>query len=282
MSKYVLFIMITLLHFTQVQASEYKPFEIPRTQVIPIQDSQSNKQYELYVKLPEGYADNKDKKYPVVYFTDAVWHIELLSAATAFILEDVILVGVSWQTDISSALQQKYGDHASRFTDYSFWTKTNPNHPLLKFGQADSHLAFIRNDVFKTIESNYQTSPDNRSYFGYSLGGLFGAYTLLTQPETFKHYILGSPSVQLLTKEDSAIEFTSKNIDANVYISHGDLETTSSEPIATFVALLNKRNDKKLAITYKVIKGDHQSAFPATGISGVTWLAELLNEKDVK
>jgi len=275
----ILVLLLSLIFITKTYAEEKKSFELPRINVIPIQDSQSKRQYELYIKLPEDYSQNNDKKYPVIYFTDAVWHIELLSAATAFLMEDVILVGISWQKNIEQDLEQEYGAHASRFTDYSFWKKSNPEHPKLQFGQANNHLTFIRNDVFTYIENTYRTDPNNRSYFGYSLGGLFGAYTLLTQPDTYKNYILGSPSVQLLTEGESKVEPKNNNLNANVLITHGDLEKESGEHIKAFVASLKKGNRKNLSIKYVVIEGDHQTAFPLTGIRSVTWLSELKREE---
>ena len=215
----------------------------------------------------------------MIYFTDAVWHIEMLSAATAFLMEDVILVGVSWQKDIEEDLKQEYGVHASRFSDYSFWKTANPQHPKLQFGQADNHLAFIRNEVFKYIENTYRTNPSNRTYFGYSLGGLFGAYTLLTHPETFNNYILGSPSVQLLSEREYKNEFKNKKLNGNVYITHGDLEKARSEHIEEFVTLLKKSSNKNLLIKHAVIKGNHQTAFPLTGVHSITWLSNLQKRK---
>ena len=88
MKKSLILVFLFLLSFTSVKASEQKSYEIPRTEVIPIKDTQSNRQYELYIKLPEDYGKNSDKKYPVIYFTDAVWHIELLSAVTEYQMED--------------------------------------------------------------------------------------------------------------------------------------------------------------------------------------------------
>src|SRR5690606_5903539 len=114
-------------------------------------------------------------------------------ASTSYLMEDVILVGISWQTDIHENIKKELGAHASRFRDYTISKSSNAEiQAKYKLGQASNHLAFIRNDVIKYIESNYRTDPENRSYFGYSAGGLFGAYILLTQPDTFRNYILGS------------------------------------------------------------------------------------------
>ena len=261
---------------SSLRANELVSYEMPRTQVIPIQDPKSKGQYELYIKLPEDYSKDSDKVYSVVYSTDAVWHIEILSASTEFIIEDVILVGISWRKDTADDLKEQYGEHVSRFTDYSFWKKTNPKHPKLVFGQANNHLAFIRNDVISYVEQSYRTDPSNRAYFGYSLSGLFGAYILVTQPDTFKHYILGSPSVDLLARYK--VETTNKNFNANVFISRGTLEEEKlQEPISEFVNSLNARNDKSLSIESAVIEGNHQTAFPMTGVRAVTWLASLIN-----
>ena len=271
MRKNLILVVLFLLPFISIQASENKPYEMPRTQVIPIQDSKSGGQYELYIQLPEEYLKDSDKTYPVIYFTDAIYHIAILSTSTENIMKDAILVGISWQKDIEEDVKQKYGAHASRFEDYSFWK--NPNHPKLQFGQANNHLAFIRNDVFNYIEQNYRANPNDRSYFGYSLGGVFGAYILVTQPDTFKNYILGSPSVNLLTKHK--IEFTNKKLNANIFISRGTLEDELREPISEFVTLLKARNDNSLSIESVVIEGGHETAFPMTGVRSVTWLSNL-------
>ncbi|MCW9016622.1 MAG: alpha/beta hydrolase-fold protein, partial [Kangiellaceae bacterium] len=211
MKKNLIITFLFLFPFVSAEATEQKSYEMPGIQVVPIKDTQSNKQYELLIKLPENYTENKDKNYPVIYFTDAVWHIELLSSATFFLMEDVILVGISWQKDIDEDVMQEYGEHFSRYGDYSFKKTTNPKHPKIKFGQANNHLAFIRQDVFKYVESNYRTEPGNRTYFGFSAGGIFGTYALMTQPDTFKNYILGSPSIwshapALFAQENAALK----------------------------------------------------------------------------
>jgi len=170
-------VLLFSLSFIEAAASENKPYEMPSTQVMPIQDSESKGQYELYIKLPEEYLKDSEKTYPVIYFTDAIYHIEILPTSIVNIMKDIILVGVSWQKDIKDDVKQKHGAHASRFEDYSFWKKT---HPILQFGQASNHLAFIRNDVFNYVEQNYRANPNERSYFGHSLGGVFGAYILVS------------------------------------------------------------------------------------------------------
>lgn len=264
---------------------EGSPLVLPQIKVVPIKNTNTDRNYELYIELPEDYSENENKTYPVLYYTDAMWHLEMLSGSTEYILEDVILVGISWQKDIAEDLKQQYGAHASRFTDYSFWEKANPNHPKLKFGQAKNHLAFIRNDVIQYVDNNYRTNPDSRSYFGYSLSGAFGAYILLTQPDTFDNYILGSPLskglIPYLSEINTELGTSESNknntIHANVFIAYGTLEKDTTEPIDEFLKLLDDRTNLSLSIQNKTIEGDHGTAFPMIAVQSVAWLSSLMS-----
>ena len=260
---------------------------VEQIKVVPITDPATEKNYELYIELPEDYTEDQDKVYPVLYYTDAIWHMEMLSGTTEYMLEDVILVGISWQKDISEELMSEYGQHASRFTDYSFWNRSNPNHPLLKFGDAQKHLTFIRDEVIQYVESNYRTDPNSRSYFGYSLSGAFGAYILLTQPGTFHNYILGSPLSSSLVKYLEEINETvgafkendSKSVNANVFIAYGSLEEDKEEPLKAFKELLNLRAHPGVSVQNKILEGDHGSAFPRVALESVAWLSSLMNHE---
>ncbi len=173
-----------MLSVITVEASEYKEYTLARTQVVPIQDTKSGERYELYIQLPVGYSENNDKKYPVFYITDAHENLKLLSGTTEFLMDDLILVGISYQKDVDRL--------DSRFRDYT------PEYYSIKgyeTGGANNFLNFIRENVIKFVEGNYRTIPEQRTYFGFSIGGLFGSHVLLTQPDTFHNYILGSPAI---------------------------------------------------------------------------------------
>ncbi len=257
-----------------VEAIQHKRFEIPRTQVIPIRDTQSDRQYEVYIKLPEGYSENIDFKYPVVYITDAMWQFEILSGSIEYLVENAILVGISWEKNVD--------EHVSRRRDYSpTVVKDSKN----QTGEARNHLTFIRNDVIKYVENNYRTDPKRRTYFGYSFGGLFGAYVLLEQPDTFKNYILGSPALgfnnRYILELESNTAKKRKDLNANVFISVGALENTYIGPIEDFISNLKHRNYESLSLQEVVIieSADHHTAFPMTTIRSLNWLAGLKNNK---
>ena len=275
MKKSLVLISLFFLSCFTLEAKEYKSLELPRIQVVPIQDSQSGGQYELYIKLPESYSKDNGKEYPVIYTTDAMWHIEILSGSAEFVIENAILVGVSWQKDMEDE-----HEFASRFQDYTFIESKTSKY---KRGQADNHITFIRNDVINYVESNYQVDPDNNTYFGYSLGGAFGAYILLTQPDIFKNYILGSPafgekSLKYINDITPTSVLKQKKENTNVFISYGELETELGKKAEKFVAKLKNSHYPNFLLKQEVIKSsDHGRAFPMTAVSSMYWLSDVDN-----
>lgn len=277
MTKTVVLVFLLLLSFIGAEASEQKSYEMPRTQVVPIQDTKLDRQYELYIKLPEGYEKNTDLKYPVIYTGDAIWHMDMLSGSTEFLMPNVILVGISWQKDLEGEVA-----HASRFRDYSLVKSTKPKNPR---GEAGNHLSFIRDDVIKYVENNYRADPAERTYFGYSMGGKFGAYVLLAEPDTFKHYILGSPafserSWKYIDELEAKMAPRQKDLNANVFVSIGELEKSRMGVTEDLVSVLQRRSHAGLTLTGLEIIEDsnHSTAFPETVIRGIKWLSQLKSE----
>ena len=274
MKKSVVLVFLLLLPFIGAEASEQKSYEMPRTQVVPIQDTKSDRQYELYIKLPEGYEKNTDLKYPVIYTGDAIWHMDMLSGATEYLMPNVILVGISWQKDLEGEVA-----HASRFRDYSLVKDTESKNPR---GEAGNHLSFIRDDVIKLVENNYRADPNERAYFGYSLGVQLGAYILFAQPDTFKHYIFGSPAFSersgiYIDELEAKMAPQQQELNANVFVSIGELEESEMRDVEDFVSVLQRRSQAGLTLTgLEIIEdADHGTAFPVTAIRSMKWLSHM-------
>ncbi|MDB4076584.1 alpha/beta hydrolase-fold protein [Porticoccaceae bacterium] len=253
------------------------PFKVPRSEIISVQDSSTKGMYELYIKLPKNYS--KEKRYPVVYMTDAMYSFQIVSGATRFPInfgrmENIMLVGISWQKD--------FRPDFSRQRDY---TPTKDKSWKSPTGSANNHLEFIRRDVISYIENKYSVDPNNRTYVGNSLGGLFGAYILLTKPDTFQNYVLGSPSFwydnEIIFEFESNFSKSHTALEADVYIAVGERETpeyTNSrnnmvELSQKFYTILNERGYKGLNVKFHIIpSANHATAFPTTAIQGLWWL----------
>ena len=289
MAKLLLCMLVMLMVSPALEAGDVKPFEIPRTDTVGLNHTELDRQYELFIRLPEDYDKNTDTNYPVIYTTDAVWHMDLLSGVTNFAMPNVIIVGISWQKNMSEAID--YGHRrpfASRFRDYSFTPSDRPEiQEKYQFGQADKHLSFIRNHVKKYVSENYRVDKDNETYLGYSMGGEFGAYILLAQPDTFDNYILGSPSVEptsiefldALEKQNASQKTSHK---ANVFLSIGELENSVMDAIKQLESILKRRAQNGISLKgLDVIEdSDHSTAVPDTFTRSIRWLSTL-NSKQV-
>ncbi|PCE63773.1 serine hydrolase [Sediminicola luteus] len=266
--------------------SKGKSLTYPKVSVFPITDTTLDREYELYIKLPEDYATDTDTTYPVLYYTDADWHVEMVSPATEYMLKGVILVGISWQRNIAPEMFEKVGPHYSRIRDFSLKPAEKPEiQKKYQMGQAPKHLAFIKKQVIPFIDQHYRTDTRSRTYLGYSMGGEFGAYALMTQPDTFDNYILGSPSIKNeipeLTRLNAAYlaqnPVKTHGVHANVFVTYGTQETEVTGPIDAFVKLLNDRRDNYLSVQKEVIEGDHTTAAPQTILQSVAWLGRILD-----
>jgi CO/xanthine dehydrogenase Mo-binding subunit len=61
------------------QAESTAAFELPRTQVVTIQDSGTKRTYELHIQLPKNYTAGQ--KYPVVYLTHSAYTFTITTGA---------------------------------------------------------------------------------------------------------------------------------------------------------------------------------------------------------
>ncbi len=271
------------LPLTSGHASEPAPYEMPRSEVVPIRDSKTDRQYELYIKLPEDYAKNADTRHPVVYTTDGAWHMEMLSGAAEFVLPNAIVVAISWQKNASGDFEGDERPFISRFRDYTVTPASDPEtQAKYKVGQASNHLTFIRDDVIKYVEANYQTDPAERIYFGFSLGGAFGSFILFEEPDTFRHYVLGSPafnaeSLAFIQNLAAKSEATREMLNVNVYVSVGEKETDEMDNINALMSLLQRRTNAGLTLKELEVveQSGHSEAFPATAVRSFKWLSDL-------
>lgn len=280
MKKLALLALILILPCTGVLAGEPIQYQIPRSEVVSITDSSTGWQYELYIRLPEEYAKTPDIKHPVVYSTDGSLHMEVLSGAAEYVLPNAIVVAISWQKNAKDYFEGDERPHLSRFRDYTITPHPNPEvQAKINAGQGRNHLKFIRNDVIEYVEANYQADPAERVYFGFSLGGAFGSYILFEKPDTFKHYVLGSPAFvprSLKFVQDLAAE--NKTMNANVYVSIGERETDAMASVNALMTTLKQHADSGLNINDLEIveRSDHSETFPATAVRSFKWLSGLI------
>lgn len=96
-------------------------------------------------------------------------------------------------------------------------------------GGADAFGRFIADELRPWLADRFPGSTDRVTYFGHSLGGLFGTHLLLDRPDTVDRYILSSPSLwwdryRLVADEADRAE-RHDDLAAMVFFGIGSLET---------------------------------------------------------
>ena len=93
-------------------------------------------------------------------------------------------------------------------------------------------LRFLIQELKPELETRYAIDAGNATFFGSSLGGLFGAWTLLTSPTTFQRYILASPAITWNDEEvwrwEQACADARRDLAATVFLSAGELEAADT------------------------------------------------------
>lgn len=261
---------------TATEAAATPGVVLPDTEALRVHDP-VGRDYPIWVALPADYAAHPEKRYPVLYVTDALYSFPLVRSVRNLVgqqgvnIENFILVGLPPQEGLTSK--------QSRSRDYT------PSNPVRKadgyysddvtYGGAEHYRDFLAAEVLPMIDARYRTDPARRAFAGHSYGALFGAYVLTTQPDLFSTYILSSPSLwfdELLLPrmQDNAVVPAQPT---RVLLSVGSYETVKPGPrystgndmlrqAGDFTAQL-QRGGRKLQVDNVVIDGeDHLTVYP--------------------
>lgn len=271
-------ILALLLAFTFCSTSVANtPFSIPRSTVVELKDPVSGRTYPLFIKLPKSYNTKREKKYPVIYLTDAWYSFQIVSGATRFpmnsgAMEEAIIVGISYSKGSKGA--------SSRIRDF---TPVEDKRWKFNTGEAKKHTQFIHDIVIHHIDNNYRTDMSKKTFVGNSLGGLLGAYILFNQPNIFNHYILGSPSVWFKDNYILSSSVHKSKSQIKVYLSVGNLEKpefgSKYDMVADAEALAKKikeQSGSSIDLNFSVVENaKHATAFPTTAIQGLDWIYSI-------
>lgn len=265
--------------------AEGRPYQLAGTQVWTVPDPVSGRSYEVFVGLPASYDKSPNRRYPVVYVTDAAYAFPLIGSISRRVggggegLEDFILVGLSYAEGDDPVV--------SRNRDYTPTAKGSGGASKgMIHGGVAPYADYVRTRVLPFVDDRFRTDPKRRIYMGHSYGGLLGAHVLFTAPTTFSHYILGSPSLWYDQGHMFGVEeryaAANKDLPADVFLYIGAFETvkpgdprynTTKDMVGDnrrFEARLRGRGYPGLTLDSTVIDGeDHLSVFPSGFTRGI-------------
>ena len=276
------------------EAEGAHPYPLANTEAIRIESPSLGRAYEMLVTLPFGYAANPERRYPVLYYTDAPQSVALLAGMARRLrdggmgLEDAILVGLSYAVGDSG--------ETSRRCDYTPTThgdidaRSNMAGRPVRYGGAEDYRLHLLHEAFPELERRYRIDPERRTYLGHSYGGLFGVHVLLTAPQMFRQYILISPSLwydrRLMLARARGYAMRHHDLPARVLFLIGGDESVpdpDSEPhsrarfamvedMAELVGSLRSGHYPNLVVEQHVLPGEnHASVFVPAVNMGLRW-----------
>lgn len=178
---------------TASTSTEGAPYVLKGSQVWSVPDPVSGRDYEVFVSLPASYEAEPNRRYPVLYVTDADYAFPIIRQIARRVnlegpvIEEFILVGLSYAQGDSGA--------DSRRRDYT----PTPNGPRNSAGSVHgggpAYQTYLKTQALPFIEQRFRADPARRILLGHSYGGLLGAQILFSDPAMFRGYVLGSPSL---------------------------------------------------------------------------------------
>jgi predicted alpha/beta superfamily hydrolase len=258
------------------------PYVLDDTEVRDVHAGALNRDYQVFVALPDSYRSS-NRRYPVVFVVDANYAFPVARGIAQRLakhagLEEAIVVGLSYAKGDSPVY--------SRRRDY---TPSTPRGQYVSdmpgrgaaFGEAQAYGRFIAADVFPLIAANYRADMSRKIFVGHSYGSLLGLQLLLSEPATFDHYILGSPSLWfdqgVMFDREQVYAKGHRDMPASVFFGIGGRETLAKDrkrsrseenadmvaDLCDFDAALKSHRYPNLKIRLEVFADeDHASVFP--------------------
>jgi len=259
-------------HVWGKEVTSVKKYELPNTQRVSIA-SPSGTPYELIISLPTSYKKSPNKRYPVLYYTDAYWDAPLLSSVYLDLVFDkaipeFIMVGLSY-----SGNNLNYT--ALRTKDL---TPTKDKTFVRDTGGGPTFLNFIKESVIPKIEREYRADKNQRAIAGWSFGGLFALYAMYKEPQLFNRCIAISPSIPwgngIIHQIDDEFFKLNKELNAKVFISYGENEDASFVSSASdFQKKVEGRKDSKLKVMNASVENMGHAGSKTFGYpQGLIWI----------
>ena len=210
----------------QAQGGQLPGVTLQSTELRTLKSRFVDQEYKLQIFLPPGFADTS-KSFPVLYVLDGDKSFGMAKDIVDWLIfrreiPQIIIVGIAYDEG-----SKAWWDKRSR--DYTPWkdrTKIWGDWPLA--GGADNFKKFLQEELIPFIDATYRTVKSDRTIAGLSIGGLFAAYVLFSEPSIFQRYIMSGSALiwddfHLFKLEE---EFSSKHksLPASVYTAVGELD----------------------------------------------------------
>jgi predicted alpha/beta superfamily hydrolase len=248
----------------------YPRFGLFNTEARILHSECVGEEYQIGIWFPFSYASS-NQTYPVLYVTDGDYTFGLATGLIPTLIgtqeiPEVIVVGIGY-------------NQISSYSEFGKLREQDMLPPDFMHAPPDSRtpqfMAFLRQELFPLIEANYRASPDDRTLYGFSVGGFFALYTMLTQPGLFRRYIAASctwPAAEAYLRTcEQQYAVQSFQPPVTLYFSVGGLEEDQLPGFKAMVELLQKRDYPDLRLHAQIVEGEIHGA----GVISYTFLNGL-------
>jgi len=222
--------------------------------------------YHLFVRLPEGYAEAKER-YPTVYLLDGGLTFPLLAAYYRYLdlgdeVPELILVGISYGTDDWKKGNNRSRDYTAKSAEREHW------------GGAPAFQAVLRDQILPAVEGRYRSDPARRIVFGQSLGGQLVLHAALTAPDLFWGYVASNPALHrnldFFLKTPPAVPAGERRL----FVASGEKDEPQYRgPARAWIDHWTRAKNRPWTLETATLPGQsHFSAPPAAFRAGISWL----------
>jgi hypothetical protein len=271
------------------------PALLPLAVQFDIKSTHTGRTYRIYLSQPVVPAPANG--YPVLYVLDAdtAFATAATQAVLASLLEGrkpVLVVGVGYP-DVMATMGLRTRD----LTPYVPNATTLGKVPVKpeEWGGGEAFHQFMMQELRPNIESRVAVDKNDQSLMGYSLGGLFALHVLLSSPQSYQSYVIGSPSVYWNGKQvlQDLPSFTQQvrdgKVSPRVLITSDEWEQSAkSRSLPERFRMVD--NAREVAKTLRKIKGTngyrvdyalfsnetHNSGIPASTSRGVAFVESVV------
>ncbi|WP_187471049.1 alpha/beta hydrolase [Luteimonas viscosa] len=227
----------------------------------------TGRDYHVYVRLPEGYDADPDRRWPVVYLLDGDSLFPLLAPTHLFLhydeqLPEAIIVGLAYG-GFDPAVNLRHVDFSA----------PGPDTPEGE-GGAPAFLEFLERELLPGTERRHRIDPAQRVLVGQSRGGYFVLWSALRRPELFRGRIASNPAFSRTRADLFADPGPNAREDLAVVIASGARDQAfRMDDARAWMEAWQARDDRPWALHHEVLEqGTHAASIGEAYRRAMLWL----------
>ena len=174
---------------------------LPSSRQFDFKSAINGRSYRVQVAMP--FVPAPQNGYAVLYMLDGDAYFGTYSFAARMRalmgeLQPAVVVGIGYpegESDLKAVFVRRQYDLTPTRIDPKEAAQAGLSTDPAALGGADAFLQVIEREVKPRVAALLPVDSSRDILFGHSLGGLFALHTLFTHPESFKTYLVLSPSI---------------------------------------------------------------------------------------